>query len=111
MAWLRPGVNAELNRASGQRVWVETSGQARWGDQVLLVPSGPQNTPSSCGSYPSEEMTFPRDAPAGGTQMCNQPFFSSAGASLWIPGAFILLCALGVLTMAAAAVSARWRRV
>ncbi|XP_064885303.1 pancreatic secretory granule membrane major glycoprotein GP2-like isoform X2 [Columba livia] len=33
------------------------------------------------------------------------------GPSLWIPGAIILLCAFGVLTMAAVAVSARWRRM
>ncbi|PKK25722.1 pancreatic secretory granule membrane major glycoprotein GP2-like [Columba livia] len=33
------------------------------------------------------------------------------GRTLWIPGAIILLCAFGVLTMAAVAVSARWRRM
>lgn len=113
---------AELNGAPGQQVWVEAAGEADWHDRVLLVPSGPQSTPSSGGSYPSQEMTFPESAPSQkmlcqgsapgqGTQMCNQPFSSSSGPNPWLPGALILLCALGVLTVTAAAVSARRRTV
>lgn len=60
---------------------------------------------------PPPEMLCQGSAPAEGTQMYNQPSSSSAGPSLWIPGAIILLCAFGVLTMAAVAVSARWRRM
>lgn len=31
-------MNAELNGAPGQRVWVEAPGEASWGEPVLLVP-------------------------------------------------------------------------